>query len=584
MMHEIAREVNPEIRLMMWADALTVPESGDMNDPASLHGAIGAVPEGTHLGVRSAMASSLSYDGAGQMQAMKAGRPHPVFVAMEGSSAQFYSAVHQLASPDSRFSGIMVLDANPSAAGTAAALSKAWNVSARSMIWPELLNSFFETDLWAPEFEQVKETLLAFIERRLILGEAPKELRDRFAGHVGNQRRFSQADQDELRKIMAFLEVITKFMELEYTYATGDERSALRELPNLVKRYGEVDQTMPADRLERIQATIRDQSLFAPASIVFGRPLAYYRPFQAPRGSTPCEAPVNLEYDDSAGSARATLDFLTVCGPVFRIDFETVNARSVAVSVSDDGVQFERVESRPTTTARGLRGPLLLPSPVTKRYVRLHVESHGEQAVLREVRAFVLRQPAKTRCPMLSDAEAASFGVAHGRHVGMLYSDSFHLATAPTEIRLARDSRFLHIAVTARDPLPHAMGAAMTDNDAPLWNEESVEVRIKAANRPARRLLINPLGARYDAMAVASNLETWDNGWDGDWQAESRQNADGWTAVLRIPFAILGGPPKTEESWQFNFYRYRNNVERETSMWAVQDVHELSEYGTVTFD
>ena len=86
------------------------------------------------------------------------------------------------------------------------------------------------------------------------------------------------------------------------------------------------------------------------------------------------------------------------------------------------------------------------------------------------------------------------------------------------------------------------------------------------------------MGTRHDAMAVASNLETWDSGWDGDWNVKAAPTDGGWTATVNIPIALLGKKAKPGDSWQINFVRHRNNVEKETSIWAAED------YGVLTFE
>jgi len=85
-------------------------------------------------------------------------------------------------------------------------------------------------------------------------------------------------------------------------------------------------------------------------------------------------------------------------------------------------------------------------------------------------------------------------------------------------------------------------------------------------------------------MAVATGLECWDQGWDGVWNADIKSDELGWSAIIRLPFSILGGIPNPGESWKINFLRHRNNVEKESSAWAPSLPSGLPGYGVVSFE
>lgn len=579
MMQGVITETNPSTRMMIWADAL-LPSKESAADSLSLSGALNRLP-GDLVVVPRLEGDTFSPGGKGEaIVSWMTGRGMKPFMATSGSTAVLYQAVQHLSSLDGTEAGILLLDADPGKGETKLLFDKAWSRSAPVFPWPEVWNPFFGSDLLAPDFEAIKDVLWIFTERRILSGTVPEEIWSDFERYAAQHAVILKNYKEETDRIASFLRLLTRFLSLEHAYNAETKPSLLKDLAGLVKEYGELDADIDQDRITQIQTTIKSQSLFVPASILFGRSLAYYRSVKIPAGAEPCEAPAALEYSDTEGKTQATLDFLVTCGPVFRIDFETVNARDISLFASDDGVSYERITSM-TSSTEGLRGPLLLAKPVNKRFLQIRIESFHGPAVLREVRAFFLKLSAETNCPMIADTAPAS---DKGQHVGMLYANPWQLAVAPTEIRVHRDSQSLYVHFLARDPLPHAMGAVMKESDAALWEEESVEVCVKSTQAYARRFVVNPLGTKHDAMAVASNIHNWDPGWDGDWEARTSTDENGWQALLRIPFALLGGSPKSGDIWEINFSRYRNNVEKETSKWRLDDVDGLMTYGLMKFE
>ena len=612
---DVVMDINENIRTMIWADALLpLSETSYGRRSSSLQDALPMLSDNMILIARFEAGQCRAGGYADAVLPWMARRDMPILAAAAvDAPAAAYRLVESVgagvASRDmSSANGIVLLMAEPLAPATRAVLGKAWSAASQDLPWPDGLNDFFESALWQPEFAAVKEALIQFLERHVLSGRHPRELREAFDQFLRDRRDRLDRDNAEVRLAATLFEELTTYLELEYEYAQGNERDALRNLTRLVRRYGEVDSEVDDERVQRIADTIESQQLFAPAPILIGQPLAYYRPGSLPAGVNAYEAPAQIEYMDEKGVAQATLDFLADCGGIFRIDFETVEASRIAVTASDDGVTFrpvpvyrniEETERRGRGLGRAaplrrplevlsegaMRGPVFPATPVHARYLRVRVESRGEQAVLREVRVFAAKGATRAVVPVFDGVAPALISWPDAeRAAGFLCADGQRLAVAPTEIQLARNSDHLFIGVSAQEPMPHAMGASMKGRDAPLWEEESIEVRIRPGDQPARRFLVNPLETQHDGMAVAGNLDQWDAGWDAEWRAEAEETSTGWTATIMLPFAILGGTPERGDTWHINFIRHRNNVERETSWWAAAPDNAILHYGALIFE
>jgi len=104
--------------------------------------------------------------------------------------------------------------------------------------------------------------------------------------------------------------------------------------------------------------------------------------------------------------------------------------------------------------------------------------------------------------------------------------------------------------------------ATHTRRDAPLWEEEVVEIFLAAGEEDPRtyfEIQVNPLGAIFDARVANPDgvraTMTVDAGWDAaGLDARIHPTSRGWRADIAIPWAQMteGEPP---EVWRANFYR-----------------------------
>lgn len=144
--------------------------------------------------------------------------------------------------------------------------------------------------------------------------------------------------------------------------------------------------------------------------------------------------------------------------------------------------------------------------------------------------------------------------------------------------------------------------ATFHDHDAPLWQEDVVEVFLAPEQLTEYfELEVNPLGTTFDARIVSpdgirATMQT-DLAWscDGLFAALRRVfESDGTTSVdtvLRIPFAALGRTaPKSGETWRANFFRIDRHPARgdEYTAWqptlrSPADFHLPGAFGTLLF-
>ena len=153
--------------------------------------------------------------------------------------------------------------------------------------------------------------------------------------------------------------------------------------------------------------------------------------------------------------------------------------------------------------------------------------------------------------------------------------------------------------------------ATHTKRDAPLYEEEAVEVFVDASGVPGDpdsyfEMELNPLntvmdlvlrknrsGLKKDFSWQCEGLETAVQIWNAPAtsslanQASSSSLPPGWSAELSIPFASLGALPPAPE-WRVNFYRIDRplGAPRELSAWSPTGVgtfHQSNRFGFMQF-
>ena len=162
-----------------------------------------------------------------------------------------------------------------------------------------------------------------------------------------------------------------------------------------------------------------------------------------------------------------------------------------------------------------------------------------------------------------------------------------------TEVRAAWSDDEWRLLFVADDSDPWA---TMTQRDAPLYEEETVEVFFDPCGdlQSYFEIEVNPLGAVLDLVFRKSR-----SGYKGDraWDCEGlqtlvRRHAEGWTAELAIPFAsVTNSPPRAGSQWRANFCRIDRpsrdgSLPRELTAWSSPlraSFHTPERFGVIEF-
>ena len=138
--------------------------------------------------------------------------------------------------------------------------------------------------------------------------------------------------------------------------------------------------------------------------------------------------------------------------------------------------------------------------------------------------------------------------------------------------------------------------ATMTERDAPLYEEETVEVFFDPASdlESYFEIEVNPLGTVLDLVLRKSRSGyKGDRAWDCDGlRTLVRRHAQGWSAEMAIPFAsVTNSSPCIGSQWCVNFCRIDRpsrdgSLPRELSAWSPPlraNFHTPERFGIVEF-
>jgi len=162
-----------------------------------------------------------------------------------------------------------------------------------------------------------------------------------------------------------------------------------------------------------------------------------------------------------------------------------------------------------------------------------------------------------------------------------------------TEVRAAWDEHEWRILFHAHD---EDAWATLTERDAPLYEEETVEVFFDPRGdlESYFEIEVNPIGTVLDLVFRRSR-----SGYKGDraWDCEGlrtlvRKDAGAWTVELAIPFAsVTSTPPQPGARWRANFCRIDRpsrdgSIARELTAWSPPmraSFHTQERFGIVEF-
>ena len=141
-------------------------------------------------------------------------------------------------------------------------------------------------------------------------------------------------------------------------------------------------------------------------------------------------------------------------------------------------------------------------------------------------------------------------------------------ASQPTEVRILYDADYLYIGARMRDAdLAHAV---VNDIRKDFIEEEQDDFEVLLDTFGDKRngyvFSTNIKGARHDRQVALEGREL-NRSWDAVWDVRTQQQADGWTAEMRIPFRALRFDRSSNATWGINFSRRLRRV-NEISFWS----------------
>jgi Domain of unknown function (DUF5916) len=138
-------------------------------------------------------------------------------------------------------------------------------------------------------------------------------------------------------------------------------------------------------------------------------------------------------------------------------------------------------------------------------------------------------------------------------HAGFVEKDPVNGAvpSQATRVQVLFDDRALYVGITALDSLPTRMRDVIVRTDSVNRTQDFVVVYIDAIGlrSSAQFFRVNAAGSTADGMHTAAD-DNEDFAPDFDWDAATARTPEGWTAVLRLPFASLRFAPGKQD-WRF---------------------------------
>ncbi len=138
-----------------------------------------------------------------------------------------------------------------------------------------------------------------------------------------------------------------------------------------------------------------------------------------------------------------------------------------------------------------------------------------------------------------------------------------------TQVQVLFDERAIYVGVRAFDSAPQHVRAPLVRHDQVNRTQDFVVVYIDAigSRHSAQFFRINAAGSLGDGIHTATD-DSEDFAPDFDWDGAVAHNAQGWTAVLRLPFASLRFAQGDQSRWRIMVARRlpRENFHLATSV------------------
>jgi gluconolactonase len=171
-------------------------------------------------------------------------------------------------------------------------------------------------------------------------------------------------------------------------------------------------------------------------------------------------------------------------------------------------------------------------------------------------------------------------------------------ASYDTEARILYDDSYLYFSFRSVD---ENIWATLTRRDARLWEEEVVEVFVRAdSSQPSYiELEVNPLGAMLDIYLLDVRKPLRYESWNSErlrWAVDVVGTVDGmggdkgWTCEIALPFEDVVTaprvPPRPGDRWYLNFYRVETRPVPVLLAWSPtlkDDFHLPGVFGSIVF-
>lgn len=159
-----------------------------------------------------------------------------------------------------------------------------------------------------------------------------------------------------------------------------------------------------------------------------------------------------------------------------------------------------------------------------------------------------------------------------------------------TALRLGLRGAELCVRFDGRDD---GVVATHTQRDAPLWEEDVIEIFLSPEDPPRLyyEFEVNPLGALFDARVASPDLARAtmrvETAWDcAGFAARVTRGKGRWSASVRIPLGELCAGPRPSR-WRANFFRIDRGCVDEFTAWSPTladppDFHVPDRFGILT--
>jgi hypothetical protein len=139
--------------------------------------------------------------------------------------------------------------------------------------------------------------------------------------------------------------------------------------------------------------------------------------------------------------------------------------------------------------------------------------------------------------------------------------------TGRTIVKVLAGPKALVFGIRCRDPDSARIVTFTKERDGDFESEDHVVLVLDPFRdgRSGYVFAVNPGGARLDALVLPGGEEI-DKNWDGEWEAATARDGEGWTAEIRVPIQTLSFKRDVRE-WAFNVQRRVQRLQ-ETDRWS----------------